>query len=304
MGRAKNGTIKNFNNLSNDNKARELKKLAKRANVRLAYMEEKGITNSTYKYASNYNKEVGRKSNRFFEGTRYKSSKELNQAYKTLTAFLNDDRSLMRGVKYDIIDRVKEKVKDRSLDYHKLKKLPKAEREYAMQYLSKLSNRRLKSLEDAKKTKGAYDKAYVHNVLQDGKKKNRFYTGYNKGKLKGQFQNVVDFLNSKTSTIRGWNAINRDRINTFRDKGVFIPQGKEQEFIDFLSSNQFAQLKERADSNQIIEMYHNARKRDIEVDKMNKEFDSFLNNPEKNFDELLEDLEIAPWEIDDYELLH
>ena len=56
-----------FFKLSKTQQAKELKKMAKRANVRLSLLEEKDSITLAYRQAYQYNLEKDRESNRFYE---------------------------------------------------------------------------------------------------------------------------------------------------------------------------------------------------------------------------------------------
>ena len=81
MPKAKKVNVKEFNSLSKTQQKKTLKNLAKRANVRLSLLEEKGEKNSLYKYVEDYNKSNGRIKNRFYEGVKYSSSKEIKETF-------------------------------------------------------------------------------------------------------------------------------------------------------------------------------------------------------------------------------
>jgi hypothetical protein len=107
---------------------------------------------------------------------------------------------------------------------------------------------------------------------------------------------VARFLNSKTATPQGYNKINVDRLETFKKKGIIIPEGKEQEFYDFLSSEQFANLGRFADSNQVVETFVDARKAKIDTEKINKAFTDYMNTESMTWDEVQEKLKVAKWQ--------
>ena len=96
----KNPKAEFFYTLSFDDKVKELKKLSKRANVRLAYLEEKNKKTNAYKYAEKYNKD--RKKNRFYEGKNYRTTDDVDNAFEVLNNFMNDNTSHMnRELKAD-----------------------------------------------------------------------------------------------------------------------------------------------------------------------------------------------------------
>lgn len=289
-------TKKQFNSLNQEQQSKELKKMAKRANVRASLLEESGILNEAYYQAEYYNSDQGRLKNRFYEGTKYKTNAEIKEAYIALTNFLNNKKSTLGGVELSIQDKVKDLIKKGQFDFDTLSGMSEKEKVYVAKEASKQANRQLKELEKAKLTKFAYEVADQYNEAS-GRNKNRFYTG---GKFKNEknlnihIQNVAHFLNSKTATPEGYEQINNERLEAFRRKGVAIPQGKEKEFYDFLSSEQFRNLGKYADSNQIIETFVDARNANIDVDMISREFQDFMNT-DMTFDEVQEKLNVAKW---------
>ena len=56
-------------------------------------------------------------------------------------------------------------------------------------------------------------------------------------------QSMSKFLESKSSTIRGNREIDKNILNAFRNKGINISKDMEYEFIDFISSDEWEDLK-------------------------------------------------------------
>ena len=133
------------------------------------------------------------------------------------------------------------------------------------------------------------------------RKKNRFYTGEKLYKSKADVINHIEelqhFLGAKTSTVEGYRNTQEKRINKFREHGVDIPKGAEDEFNQFLETSQFNALKSQLDSNQIIDIYVSAKKKNKTVEEINKEFKKFLEDTEDTYtiDKIQENLNIAPW---------
>jgi hypothetical protein len=290
-------TKRQFESLSQEQQAKELKKMAKRANVRASLLEESGIQNQAYYQAQDYNFDQGRLKNRFYEGTKYKSKEEIKEAYSALSNFLNNKRSTLGGVEEDVQQRVKTLIQKGQFDFNTLTDMSEKEKIYVAKEASRQANKQLKQLEKAHLTKFAYEVADHYNK-ETGRAKNRFYTG---GKFKNEkninihIQNVAHFLNSKTATPEGYEQINAERLEAFRRKGIEIPKGKEKEFYDFLSSEQFKNLGKYADSNQIIETFVDARNAGIDAEMINREFREFMNT-DMTFDEVQEKLNVAKWQ--------
>lgn len=294
----KNPKVEFFYTLSFDEKVKELKKLSKRANVRLAYLEEKNKITNAYKYAEKYNKD--RKKNRFYEGKNYRTTDDVDNAFEVLNNFMNDNTSHMnrelkadkkrKELERDINNFVSSNVKNDNFS----KLIDKAKK------YSKLANKRLKELEKNGLNGQAYGYAEYYNSAMK-RKKNRFYTGEKLYKTKADVINHIEelqhFLGAKTSTVEGYRNTQEKRINKFREHGVNIPKGAENEFNQFLETSQFNALKSRLDSNQIIDIYVTAKSKNKTVKEINKEFKKFLEDTEDTYtiDKVQENLDIAPW---------
>lgn len=297
MRKAKEINRKTFNTLSYNDKVNELRKMAKRANVRSALLEDTKQYNEVYKQAENYNKQQGREKNRFYEGKKYNSQKEINDSFTALSNFLNNKLSTLGGIEKEVSTKIETLIDKGQFDYKTLNELTDKEKIYASKKMASLANKRLRNLEDNGIDYYAYANAKHYNEAS-GRNKNRFYRG---GKFKNDrdlnihIQNMGKFLNARSSTIEGIEQSYNNRINTFRNKGVNIPIGKEKEFFDFLSSQQFKALAKYADSDQIAETYANARNKDIDVDLINEGFTKFMND-EMSWDQVQEFLHIAKWQ--------
>ena len=313
MPKAKKVDVKQFNSLSQAQQKKALKNLAKRANVRLSLLEEKGEKNQLYNYVSAFNKNQGREKNRFYEGVKYSTNKDIKETFNILSSFLNNDLSTLSGVKHTIQDNIKNIIKKGEIDADYIKKLPEQEKIYAVKELAKKSNSRLRNLEKAEYIKGAYNTAKQYNA---DRPKNRYYTGsrFGKGEINRQIDSMVDFLNQKTSTVRYNRKIDKQRFNTFIDKfkkagldkklkqrGISFDKTTSKDFNDFLKSKQFDALSRFGSSEQIIETFFIARNKNIDLEEIAKAFDKYLNE-NIGLDEVQERLKIAEWE--DGGLLH
>ena len=121
--------------------------------------------------------------------------------------------------------------------------------------LAKRANSALRRLEKAGFTRYAYDRAISYTESEFGM--NRFTTSREKlpwiEDLQINIQEMSTFLASKSSTIRGNKAIDKSIVDAFRAKGVNIPKGEENEFIDLIASDDFETLKRTyVDSGTII----------------------------------------------------
>ena len=111
--------------------------------------------------------------------------------------------------------------------------------------LARKANSALSKLEKSGFTRYAYDRAVSYTQSEYGM--SRFTTSKNKLKdaadLQINIQEMSKFLTSKSSTTEGNIEIDRSIVNAFRNKGVVIPKGMENDFLDFIASDDFEQLK-------------------------------------------------------------
>lgn len=287
---------KEFFTLSKTQQAKELKKLTKRANVRLSLLEEKDTITLAYRQAYQYNLEKDRNNNRFYEGTVYKTTSEIEQAYKAVSSFLGNKSSTLKGIKENVKNIIDDMTKNNYIDSKIINKMSITEKQYASSYIAMASNKKIKNLEKNNITQYAYGLADTYNKAE-GRKNNTFYRGIkfdNEEKLQSHLDNMIHFYNAKTSTPQGYNASIKTRLDAFREKGVIIPNDREYEFFQFLASKQFAKLGERAASSQVASTYNEARKLGYDVEELNKAFTEFLDT-DMTFDQLEEKLGTAKW---------
>lgn len=150
--------------------------------------------------------------------------------------------------------------------YHK--SISTAELRSLRNRLAKVANQRLRAIENASSNVtgqayieyGAYEKA--EEYLQRYGKRRFTATDSTKSKssrsdLQREVIELQAFLNSKTSTVRGYRTVERQRIKTFKDKGIKFADTKE--FYDFLNSGEFGGLCRALSSEKIVEKYDEMR---------------------------------------------
>ena len=121
--------------------------------------------------------------------------------------------------------------------------------------LAKRANSALARLEKAGFTRYAYDRAISYTESEFGM--NRFTASREKlpwiEDLQINIQEMSKFLSSKSATVSGNKQIDKSIIDAFRSKGINIPMGQENEFIDLIASDDFETLKKTyVDSGTII----------------------------------------------------
>lgn len=297
MKKAKTLNKGQFNKLDDKQQRKELKSMAKRANVRMSLLEETGIQNEVYYEAQDFNMGNGRIKNRFYEGTKYKTKAEVQEAYTALSNFLNNKKSTLGGLNDLAKEKVNNLIDQGQFDAKTLRNLTDKEKIYISKESAKRANNQLKELEKAHIDKFAYEVAGQYNK-ETGRPKNRFYTG---GKFKNDkdlnihIQNIFNFLGSETATARGYVDVIQRKLNTFRNNGLDISTKDEQKFLDFISSKQFEALKKYADSDQILETFVDARNKNIDIEKIEQEFEDYKNT-DMTFDEVQERLGVAKYQ--------
>lgn len=285
-----------FYSLSKTQQEKELKKMTKRANVRLSLLEEKDSITLAYRQAYQYNMEQDREGNRFYEGTRYKSANDIKNAYNAVSNFLGNKSSTLRGIEDNVKDMVGSMASQNNIDYNVIKKMNAQEQRYASKYIAQASNKKLGDLEKNKISQYAYGLAEHYNKAE-GRDNNRFYRGIkfkNDDELEKHLENMIYFYNAKTSTVEGYKESIVKRLDSFREKGINIDPKHEYEFFQFLASEEFKKMGARASSNQVMETFAEALNIGKEVAEMNELFKEFLDNS-MTFDQVQEKLGTAKW---------
>ena len=136
--------------------------------------------------------------------------------------------------------------------------------------LARVANQRLRAIEKASSNisgqafteYGAYEKAEEY-LERFGKRRFKAKDTTNsknkmsRSELQREVVELQGFLNSKTSTVRGYRAVERQRIRAFQEKGIKFSDTKE--FYDFLNSGEFAGLRKALSSDKIVEKYDEMR---------------------------------------------
>ena len=161
--------------------------------------------------------------------------------------------------------------------------------------LAKRANTALSRLEKAGFTRYAYDRAISYTESEFGM--NRFTTSSEKlpwiEDLQINIQEMSKFLSSKSATVSGNRQIDKSIVDAFRAKGVNIPHGQENEFIDLIASDDFETLKKTyVDSGTIImDMIKLTNDSDykVSISDIQNAFADVVNNS-KTYDIALEEL--------------
>ena len=287
-----------FFSLSMTQQAKELKKLTKRANVRLSLLEEKDSINLAYRQAYQYNISENRENNRFYEGVVYKTTEAIKKAYNSVSSFLENKASTLKGVESNVKDVIQ--GMGENIDKSTIDKMNSQERRYASKYIAQESNKKLAELEKNNITQYAYGLAEKYNISDEKRDKNRYYRGMkfkDDEKLDIHLDEMIYFYNAKTSSVEGYNKSVSARLDAFRAKGINIPTEREEEFFQFLASEEFKQLGSKASSNQVVETFNEAMDIEKTVEEINKNFKLFLDGYIK-FDKVIENLGVAKWSVE------
>lgn len=164
--------------------------------------------------------------------------------------------------------------------------------------LAKVANQRLRALEARGVDYFAYDKAseYFDSVHRGS---NRFSYDLKRSNrdIAKEFNAIVDFLSSKSSTWTGLQAtyrraqeriednINRDR----RQRGEnAIDISDWETFSMFLKSSQWKSLKSKVDSTQIMEDFALSMEQGIPLEEVLDDYQEFLNGNITTFEQVAE----------------
>lgn len=148
------------------------------------------------------------------------------------------------------------------------------------QYRQKLARLVNKRMANISKTKSAitgeeFSEIGIMPITQeylDIKGQDRFSTKLNVNlsyhDLRREIVVLENFLNAKSGTVNGIRSIEKQRISTFKSKGIG-DFSTTKEFYDFLNSETFANLTNKYDSDKVVEMFELAHEKGVEdVDKV------------------------------------
>ena len=243
-------------------KLKELQKLARKANARMRQQLKNDRVETGYRHAEMFL--VEHKLDRFYAGTKYKES-EIEPTLKVIKDYLATPTTTARGYKKEI-----------EIPMMKLKMTYDQKVKYA-QKLARRANARLKTLENNNINYYAHEHAEYYNKAM-GRENNRYYTGKkykDKETLNRQINEMERFLDMETSTPKGIEKLNVKRIKTFKEKGFDIQENDIPVFVDSLSSNQLSNLSKYGDSSTSIEDFITALHERSTVTDIQKDFNEY-----------------------------
>ena len=125
--------------------------------------------------------------------------------------------------------------------------------------LARIANRRLRELEAAGRDYWAYDRATDYTQRSRGS--NRYsqkkeWNGTVEG-LKQELEELISFLNSKTSTVSGSRALENQIITKHKSKGRTLTD--PQSYFNFLQSDMYKKLANKYISSEKLQDYFDRR---------------------------------------------
>ena len=283
-------SYKEIKKLSYEEQVATYKKYANRANTRLANLNKQGLQKDSRAVINTMN-------TKFYRGE-FKTKREFNKNLNRVIKFLNDDSSTIKGAK---------KQREINKKYEDLKTLPQQVRTMSyeqkinvLRKYGKMANSRLKTLEDTGHTNFAYS-VTANYLKRFDKGKIRFKTGDNaifskmtEARLTRHVLEMLSFLNSKTSTLKGRETADTHRIMTLAYQ-FNIPFERVDDFRAFLYSQQFDVLKGRDASNQVLEDFADALNQGMDIRQIKKDYQSYLNDEEMTLEQINEKFRGKKW---------
>lgn len=170
--------------------------------------------------------------------------------------------------------------------------------------LAKAANQRMVRLENTTSkvtgenyTFGAYDvaKEYLEKQGRNRFAETRKQDSKSDFQLKREIAEIQNFLQSKSSTIKGMHQIEKRRAESFKNKGLSKDVPNLKEFYDFLNSRSYEKLNEAWNSNDIIDVYDRAYKDGLTPEQIQKQFDEYMTtNKPKTKKDLLRFMKAKP----------
>lgn len=171
--------------------------------------------------------------------------------------------------------------------FYSVDELQKIRRHYAH-----IANERLRALENADMAVYAYDVATHYTRMTRGSRRFSESKKFSEDPavLKREIDALTTFLTSRTSTISGQKAVNRQKMQTFERKFGANIDGK-REFWNFLSSATFQALRRarRGDSDFYIEFYLRSKEKGLSNEQIDELLDEYRKGEISGIDELFEE---------------
>lgn len=272
--------------MTRQEKIQTAKELSKRANVRLQSLQANkyDIDIKTQKYLEN--KGVN---NKFYRGSSYNSTKELNQTLKQLQTFLTAPTSSVQSQK---------KTKPRaiqSISVADIKTTPKEDLGEIARRMAIKANARIRTLE--KKGVQHYAIAGAKQYTGDSGK---FYTGRKfatQKELQLHIQELEKFLNAKSSTIKGLTEINDRRIEVLQTK--YNLQNKDKaKFTEFLQSAQFKDMRGKYTSDFIFDNTARALEQGTTLEQIMSDYNTYIQQ-DLTPDQIQQKMKTEKWQYDE-----
>lgn len=171
--------------------------------------------------------------------------------------------------------------------FYSVDELQKIRRHYAH-----IANQRLSALEKADMAVYAYDVATHYTRMTRGSKRFSESKKFSEDPtvLKREIDALTTFLSSRTSTISGQKAVNRQKMQSFERKfGASIDD--KREFWNFLSSETFQALRRarRGDSDFYVEFYLRSKEKGLSSKQIDDLLEEYRKGEISGIDELFEE---------------
>lgn len=240
--------IRDYQSLSYEEEKKQFQKLKNILNQRARELEKQGLT----EYSDSYNElENGRFT---YQKDDIKTKKGLNKEIGKVIKLLNKkDTTVTEAHKR------KQYEDTHQYDYGDIRYLSTEEKERMIKEWTPIANARLKSLQAHDVKIGAIERA-KHDLRN--KENPRFSSkikGIKPAELNYKLAILGDFLRSKSSTVKGLNAIYDRRFKSFQDKlkkrGIELKDSDRKKFESFLQSGLFSRISKYDDSDQVIDEF-------------------------------------------------
>ena len=169
------------------------------------------------------------------------------------------------------------------VDYDTIAHMSADQLKQVLPRLAKTANRRLRRLEESGRT-GATEFAYRYAQNYAGKRVHpRFATdkaiqNMNMFELQHLLRNLQLFLGSRTSTLSGLSAMQRETTERFQKKGFDV--GNPDKFYSFLHSNEFKRMKSELGSPTVFEDYAERLSAGISPEDIMRDYKAYLQQNE------------------------
>ena len=256
-------------------------------NNRIKSLDKVGYNNDVIEEIKEYNAKQGRWNGKFSSATKNKTIEELKKENDFIVEKLHNNMTTLRGNDNDFKQRINKLIildsKNKTgkdgyyIDDDYIEMLSDRQKKILLDKQIQIANKRIKELNKHDIENKEVNQLKVYNLENNKKELKKFYSDYNKNDLEEYLKFVTSFNQHKSTNVEKRLKAQDKTLERFKEKGLNIPKGKEQEFFNFLDSGLYSALKDVEESEKVIDLAYQLIENDVDISQLNKKFEEYFS---------------------------